>query len=320
MTSKATSIVQHADHPEWGRGVVLPSQGGRTDRFDISFEMGGRRTILKTFAEKLNPVVLPAEEARALGDRLASRRSASGSSRASSKKPKAAVAPAFATFEEQLASFLEAYPDGFGGERFEREVRGLPGAKRKKTDTTPALADAAAALGPQSFEEHDAAWIFAAAAKLVKDTAFVHPLEGANLLGAMPEESRAAFVEALRELLHGTDEAADRFDRFVSAIKLEDGKEAAKRPTWPVATVFAALVHPTEHICVKPTVFQKQAALLRVPLDYQPLPTSTVYARFLTMARKTEEALKAAGQEPRNLVDVASFIGLAQGAKPAKKA
>lgn len=318
MASQDVQIITHADHPEWGRGVILPVQGGRADRIDISFEMGGRRTILRTFATKLKPVAMAADEAKLLGDRLASRRSASGPVKTSSKKkPKGAVAAvSFPTFEAQLAAFETAYPGGFRGEAFERDVRGLPDAKRKKSDTGPALAEAAKSLGKQAFESQDANALFEAAASLVKNTAFVHPLEGANLLGALKEEQRPAFVAALRDLLHGTDEEADRFDRFVSAIKLDGDK----RPTWPLVTIFAALVHPTRHVCVKPTAFQKQAALLRVALDYQPLPTSTVYDRFLATVRKTEEALKNAGQSPRDLVDVASFIGVTQSAKtPAAK-
>jgi len=316
MSSDTPTIVEHLDNPQWGRGVVLPQQDGRSDRLDISFEAGGRRTILKTFAAKLKAVVMPEEEAKARGARLAHRRSAAAPSRAKAKKPKAS-ASSFANFEAQLALFLKAFPEGFAGEKFDREVRAVPGGKRKKTDGAPDLAEAIAALSAQSFAEREASWIFEAAVKLVKDTGFVHPLEGANLLSAMPEESRVAFVAALRELLHGSDEAGDRFDRFVSAVKLPDGKEGTKRPSWPVATVFAALVHPTQHVCVKPTVFQKQAALMGVGLEYESTPSSTVYARFLETARKTEEALKAAGQQPKDLVDVASFIGFTHSAKPA---
>ncbi len=316
MSSQTPAIVQHADHPEWGRGLILPQQYGRADRFDIAFESGGTRTILKSFAEKLTPVAMPADEAALLGERLASRRT-TGTAR-SKARPKAGLAAAFTSFDAQLASFLAAFPDGFAGEKFEREVRGVAGAKRRKTDTGAAIVEAGETLSAKAFAEHDEATLFEAAARLVKSTAFVHPLEGANLLGAMPEADRSAFVAALRDLLHGSGDAGDRFDRFVSTIKLEDGKGAAKRPTWPMTTVFAALVHPTEHVCVKPTVFQKQAALLKVVLDYQPLPTAAVYSRFLTMVRKTEAALVGAGQQPRDLVDVASFIALGQGAKSTK--
>lgn len=319
MSKQDVAIFQHTDHPEWGRGVVLALEGGRADRLDISFETGGRRTILKSYSAKLRPVTMSAEDARLLGEKLANRRSASAS-RSPTKKSKAALGvPAFATFDAQRAQFEAAFPGGFRGEKFEREVRGLPGAKRKKTDTGPALADAAEALSAKALAERDPAAIFDSVTALVRTTSFVHPLEGANLLGTMKPEHRPEFVEALKELLHGTHDASDRFDRFVSAIRFEDAKGAPKRPSWPLATLFAALVHPTVHVCVKPTFFQKQAALVAVPLDYQPTPASHVYTQLLAVVRKTQDALRAAGQDPRDLVDVASFICLTHGAKTEAK-
>jgi hypothetical protein len=316
--SKQVAIIEHTDHPEWGRGVVLALEGARPDRLDISFEKGGRRTILKSFSAKLLPVSMGVEEAQQLGERLSSRRSATAPRAGTPVKKKSGSlgAPAFATFDSQLKAFLAMYPGGFRGEKFEKTVRGLPEAKRKKTDTGPAIAAAAAAFGEGSFA--NAAAVFEAMTELVRSTSFVHPLEGANLLGTMKDAHRPELVAALEELLHGTHDAGDRFDRFVSAIKLEDASGAVRRPSWPLATMFAALVHPTAHVCVKPTYFQKQAALLSVPLDYQPLPSSAVYAQFLTVVRKTQEALLAAAQAPRDLVDVASFICLTQGAKPEK--
>ena len=319
MSKPAVVLYQHADHPEWGRGVALPQGGGRADRIDLSFELGGRRTILKRFSAKLAPVEMSRDEATALGEKLAGRRSASATVRTGAKRPKG-VASTIATFDAQLLQFEAAFPGGFRGEKFESEERGVAGAKRRKSDKGAAIADAAAVLGEQAFAGGDAEAVFEAATALVRNTTLVHPLEGANTLGTMAAEHRGEFVAALRELLYGTHDEGDRFERFVAAIRLGGGSVAAKRPSWPLATMFAALVHPTRHVCVKPTFFQKQAALLKLPLDYQPLPSAEVYAQFVTMVRKTEAALRAAGQDPRDLVDVCSFICLTHGAKPAAKA
>lgn len=318
MSKQAVIVYQHVDHPEWGRGIVIAPESGRADRLDITFEKGGRRTILKSYSAKLAPVVMPTDEAKALGDKLASRRAPS--SRAGAKKSKGAVAVSvFPSFEAQLQHFEEAFPGGLRGDKFERDERGAPDAKRRKTDKGPAVEDAAAWLGEESFASHDEAWIFEHASTLLRTTSFVHPLEGANSLGGMKPEYRSEFVQALRELLHGTDDEADRFERWVAAIRLEDANGNPKRPSWPLTTVFAALVHPSTHVCVKPTFYQRQASMLKVPLDYQPKPEYAVYARFQNVVRKTEEALRAAGQDPRDLVDVGSFICLTQSVKPDAK-
>lgn len=314
MSKQAVIIYQHVDHPEWGRGVVVEAEAGRRDRLDISFEKGGRRTILKTFSSKLMPVVMPTDEAVSLGTKLASRRAPS--TRAGTKKSKSSAAKSmFSSFEAQLAYFLKQFPDGFLGEKFEKDERGAPGAKRRKTDKGPAVEEARACLSEEAFATQDEAWIFDQVANLFRTTSFVHPLEGANSLDSMKPEYRTEYVEALKNLLYGTEDEGDRFDRWVAAIRLDDAKGEPKRPSWPLTTMLPAVVHPDVNVCVKPTFFQRQAALMNVPLDYQPKPDALVYSRFQTVVRKTDEALRSAGQEPRDFVDVHSFICLTQSVK-----
>lgn len=319
MSKQAVVIYQHVDHPEWGRGVVVPAESGRADRLDLSFEMSGRRTILKSYAAKLTRVDMPAEEAQILGEKLASRRAAAPPSRINTKKPKGAAAVAsFPSFEAQVRQFETWFPGGFAGETFLREERGLPEGRRRKTDKGPAIAEAAEALSQEAFASGDPEAIFEAVCELVRSTSFVHPLEGANSLGSMKPEYRGEFLESLRDLLYGTHDYGVRFDRFVASVRLEDAKGAEKRPSWPLVTMFAALVHPAEHVCVKPTFFQRQAALLRIPVDYQPRPDGLVYSQLLAVTRRTEEQLRAAGHEPRDLVDVFSFISATQSGKAPK--
>lgn len=316
MSSKAVIVYEHVDHPEWGRGVVDPTPG-RDDRLDLAFERGGRRVILKRFSFKLMPIILPTAEAVSLGASLLKRREAA--LRAGARKPGAPkVVSAFTSFESQLAAFLEVFPDGFMGEAFVTGERGAPDAKRKKTDTGAAIPDAQAALSPEAFETKSTDEIFAEVSRLLRTTAFVHPLEGATSLETMKDEDRGNFVEALRALLHGEGDEAERFNAWVDAIRIEDAKGSPRRPTWPLTTMLQAIVHPETHICIKPTYFQRQATVMNVPLGYEPRPEHSIYARFLDTARKTQAALEAAGQTPRDLVDVASFICRTQATKPAK--
>lgn len=318
MSKQAVIIYQHVDHPEWGRGVVVDPDSGRRDRLDISFEKGGRRTILKSFSSKLMPVVMPTDEAVSLGAKLSSRRVPS--SRPGVKKSKSAAAKSmFPTFDAQLAYFLSQFPDGFRGEKFEKDERGAPGAKRRKTDKGPAIEEAAECLSEEAFSTQSEEWIFDRVANLFRTTSFVHPLEGANSLDSMKPEYRGEYIAALQNLLYGTEDEGDRFDRWVAAIRLDDAKGEPKRPSWPLTTMLPAVVHPDTNVCVKPTFFQRQADLMKVPLDYQPKPDALVYSRFQTVVRKTDEALREAGQDPRDFVDVHSFICLTQSIKLEQK-
>jgi hypothetical protein len=305
------TIYTHADHPEWGRGIILPAAPGRQDRFDLSFESGGRRVVLRTFASKLQKAEVTPLEASVLSEKLAVRKLAGPPIKVPKKKAGGATsAPIIADFTAQLRLFETLYPGGFAGEKYVADVRGgSPTAKKRKGDKTVALATAAQALRPAAFEG-PASEVFDAVLNLAKTSGLVHPLDGTSTLKALDEPQRAAFVAALGELLYGSAPEAERFDKLVASLSVTD-----ERASWSTVTMFQALVQPAQHVCVKPTAFQKQAALVQLPLDYETTPTAPVYAQFLAIARATEESLKKAGQQPRDLVDVHCFICLTHGAK-----
>jgi hypothetical protein len=73
-TQQDGPFYRHADHPEWGCGVVLPAIPGRLDRYDLSFETGGRRILLKSHSSKLVLATVTPQEATALQHKLASKR------------------------------------------------------------------------------------------------------------------------------------------------------------------------------------------------------------------------------------------------------
>lgn len=311
-------VYRHADHPEWGRGIVLPAAAGRMDRLDLSFETGGRRILMKTFASKLTVVDMPEAEADVLREKLAARRASNTPIVTKKKKPGAAKSPvAVPDFEAQLALFKKLFPEGFQAVQFERaeEKPTGPAAKPKRVLAVHSVALAKKSFAPAAFSSDVP---FTAAAELAKSSGLVHPLDGAALLGTVTEADRPKFLAALKSLLHGTESEATRFDGFVTALT-EIAGAGAKRPSWPLATMFAALSDPTNQVCVKPTAFRLQAAMLKLPLDYTPAPSFAVYEQFLAVAKATEKALKDAGEQPRDLLDVHTFISATHGAKVPEK-
>src|SRR5262249_10962234 len=131
---------------------------------------------------------------------------------------------------------------------------------------------------------------------------------GAIGLKAMRDAARPVFTEALRDLLHGTSNYGERFDRFVAAVQLADKEGKLKRPGWPLVTLLPALLHPAEQIFVKPQLLQKQAAILGMKIAYQSSPTAAVYQQFLDVGRALDARLRERGQRPRDLLDVATFV------------
>jgi len=318
VSESASAVYAHRDQPAWGRAVVLEQ---RTTKVDYSFEDGQLRTFLNGDV-RLVRVEVPAGETAALVAKLRGKHGKAGgkSDKKKASGEKKTRGPTFSTFQAQLHSFELQFPGGFAGEKFQKEERGNPDAKGKKGVKAAAVRKAQEAFSSTAFAASTDADLFEAARQLMLSTTIVHPQEGALALGQMKEEDRPAFVHAIRELLHGAGEYETKFDHFVESLHLTDTDGKPKRPTWPTVTLFAAAFDPTAHIAVKPTYFEHQARLLDVTLAYESLPSGAVYKQFLNVARATEAALKSAGQQPRDLMDVYSFIWSTHTAKAPPKA
>ena len=120
----------------------------------------------------------------------------------------------------------------------------------------------------------------------------------------------------LAEVLRGP--TADIFVRGAARFALGEGKtalldmERALKPhnvaTWPAATYLPFLWLPEEHMFLKPEVTQDFAARVghRFASDYDSRLDFGVYESLLDLASKT--AVELAGLEPRDRIDVQSFI------------
>ena len=124
-------------------------------------------------------------------------------------------------------------------------------------------------------------------------------------------------MAGLKDLLHGTGEYAERVERFAAALTLKDSKGVAKKVTWPLATVFGSLFDPKQHTCVKPTAFAAQALMLGMSVQKTQALNADGYRQFLEVATRTQKLLRDAGAQPRDLVDVYTFIWRTHGDKPA---
>lgn len=147
-------------------------------------------------------------------------------------------------------------------------------------------------------------------------TNIVFPIEGAIPFGALDQEDRPAALAALEQLLHGDGDYAVRLQRFAESVNLKDKSGKGKKVTWPMATLFAALYRPTEHTCVKPTVFAAQGATLGLVVEKSQPVTAVGYRQFFNVAKTTQERLLATGHRPRDFVDVYSFIWRTHAEKP----
>ncbi|MFN2375580.1 MAG: hypothetical protein ABR538_03535 [Candidatus Binatia bacterium] len=303
--------------PDWGVGLVvrdLPLH------WELFFDHGGERKFVKSLATGLVPVTIsPAEltalELKAFGRHA--RADARAKQAAKALRPARAAVERFASFPEQLAFFEKTFPGGFEGDTFVEQERGIAGAPGKNGRRETALALAQRDLSLERFENGDPEDLFESARKLLQATAIVFPMEGAIPFAGMDAANRTVALDALRNLLHGDGDYGDRLQAFAGAVKLQDKKGEAKSVTWPFATVFGAFVHPDRFVCVKPTAFASQAATLGLKVEKAQPVTAAGYLQFADVASRTRTLLEEAGQKPRDLVDVYSFIWRTHHDKPA---
>jgi hypothetical protein len=121
-------------------------------------------------------------------------------------------------------------------------------------------------------------------------------------------EGLEQLATGLRDWLHGEGTETERFDAFAAGLHAVLGK----RPSWQLATVPGALVHPSEQVCVSPNAYRKQARSLSPSLRFDAAPTGLLYDRLRAMALQVRDRLVEAGMEPKDLIDVYDFIWTTQ--------
>ncbi|WP_437714823.1 hypothetical protein WMF45_50985 [Sorangium sp. So ce448] len=317
-TSRSTEpsapiIVKHPGCPQWGLGYLVEE---RDEKRFYDFEDGLNHSIAKAFWSKLEPVQLGDDEASALEARIRGLRDRPS---AAAKKQRArVVAPPVTSFDEQVASFESQFEGGFGGPQFIAEERGAAGGegaegpasgakKKSKAFKQGAIETARALLAKGELEALLAAGnlndFMERITKVHKAaTGLLHPLGDLIPFNKMPAEHHRAYAEAVVDLLYGAGDYAARFDRLAGVLA------AAKVVTWPLVTILGALVYPGEHVFVKPSFYEKQAAVLGFNLAYDRAPSAEGYARMQSLARELERRLRERGLAPRDLMDVYAFL------------
>lgn len=304
-TTPNVTAYKNEAQPQWGLGLVVEDQ---PNNWVLVFEHAGRRKFVKAKAKTLVAVNLPKEALEQLQAKVYGRHTAKGGPTPKSKGTRATSAARFRSFDEQLSFFERLFVGGFEGDHFVTEERGAPEATGKAGYKTAAIAMAREQLALARFETATPAELFESAKRVLGATNIVFPIEGAIPFGALAEEDRPKVLAGLKQLLHGEGDYALRLERFASSVNLKDKSGKGKRVTWPLATVFGALYHPTEHTCVKPTAFAAEGATLGLAVEKSQAVTATGYRQFLEVARETQKRLLAAGHHPRDLLDVYTFI------------
>jgi len=296
---QAIQLYVHLKRPEWGLAIRVRARDGRVD---VQFQDGQMRSIAEDFFHLLEPVDRPADETSTALRELTAM---SGMTLARDQRDRESETRTV-TLDEQVAHFLDQYPDGFDDELWVKKVRGTGQKRRAKAHRDAAIAQAQKLLARDELDrllaEMRADDILARAQRVVGATTLVSKAQ-LRPLEELEAELHTPFARALRDLLYGEQGLELRLVRLMQIFR--------RSPTplsWAAATIWLALVDPESHVCIRPNVFGEQARwmapLLRVPSR----PDGRVYLRLRDMAVALQAELRERELSPRDLVDVYDFI------------
>jgi len=281
-------FVVHGKKPEWGIGRVLQHHES-TNRVHVFFEHHGRKVL------RANMGLLESVDGDRVGPnsllRHLSEEAITGTYR-STPRP----------FEELLQTFKEKFTAAFDDPAFSEGERAFKEEARELAREQLALDHLQAMLNEGDFGQ-----MFKSVRKVVSKTNQAFHIDQSKL-GAIPPDDHEVFCRALFDLLHGDDPFGDRLARFVAVIEPHG---AAK---WPIATYFPFILTPETHCLVKPNVLRPAAQMLSFDLHYAPTPNPGTYEQVLRFCGYVKEQLAAADLQPRDMVDLQTFLWFATGA------
>lgn len=311
---KRNAVFEHDKRREWGLGVLAWESSNKRA---YVFENGQLRILVEPFYSMMREVERPVDEIEALLEaikpELDAARAGFGDAPQSNRRE---TTPAV-SFAAQLEAFRAAFPAGFEDPAWVEQNRGTGARSRLGAHRDPAIADAQRVLAASALEGKIASQSFRSIQEdlwtLLKRTDLVPAAEIAVLKGADPESHRALSL-ALMDFLHGKDDFGPRMGRFVLTVQQAGGKP----PGWQLVTALPALLDPTEHVVVRPTIFRTQAKSMAPGSSLPKSPTAVSYHRCLLMAKQVFSRLVEHGEKPRDLLDVYDFIRITSRVKPAK--
>jgi len=268
--------VRHVVKPDWGLGEVLGLDGD--GRIVVYFERAGEKLlkdppmVAATGAEAQRPLVR-GSKSRAL----------------KARQPDKSLA-------QYREAFVALFPKGFRDPEFVRRERDYKVAASKEMSEALGQRRFSALLSRAKYGE-----ACREALKAVNATNLIYPNEKMDLRdGLRTSASMKRFSETLYEWLHGKENEAERFQRFVDTL---DAIGASK---WTTASYFAFLAIPRQHMFLKPVPTKRIADACGMELNYRPEPNWLTYESLRQVSARLELDLK--DLSPRDFIDVQSFI------------
>lgn len=305
-------LVRHTRRESWGRALMLWE---RDNKRGYQFEDGEVRVFAKPYFELLQPASKPdpvlrhklREQAVANGELEPIKKQRAGIGRKAS-----APVP---SLDDQVTVFEALFPDGFHGTAWTETHRARLEGRRLKRHRDPAIAEAAERLGAEALraciDRGDYHEVYERLVDVVGNTdlATRKQLDGFRKL-----KVDAELAEAMHGFLHDIRQG----DLATMArLRRALARQGFRKLPWTALTAPRALLYPSDHMCVRPSVVRAQARLIAPRYKPAQIPSASDYAHCLELAMAVSEHLTKAGFAPRDLFDVTAFmrVTLASSAK-----
>jgi hypothetical protein len=217
-----------------------------------------------------------------------------------------ALAASWMTHDQATAAFLQEYPQGFADAAY----LGTDGATRgaRAPRWRAAIAEWAAGMGDgegaRLLAARDARELAKRAARIEKHIVGLHGTfeEGTLKQAFVDPDAALPFFDALFEMLDAPPGRA-RVEKLFAAAESLDVEPAL---AWPIATVFAFVANPAQHVFLSPRTACTAAERLGRDLRYDAAPNWPTYAALRTFSTQLLARLEPLGA--RDLVDVEAFL------------
>lgn len=300
-------IVRHTRREHWGRALMVWE---RENKRGYQFEDGEVRVFAEPYFSLLQPAKNPDPMLRY---HLREKAFANGVLERSAKDGRGRNARPRPSLDDQVTVFEELYPEGFHGTEWTELTRARLEGRRLKRHRDPAIAEAKERLGAGALrsciERGEPAEVFQRIVEVVGNTDLATRKQ-LDVFRSIPVDAELAdamvcFVHDIRQGDLAT------MARLRGAL----ARHGARVLPWPALTAPRALLWPSDHMCIRPSVIRAQAKLIGEHYKPEQSPSAASYSRCLELGMLVRGHLTKVGFLPRDLFDVAAFMQVTLSSK-----
>lgn len=300
-TTKVTPLVRHSRRDSWGRAIMVWE---REHKRGYQFEDGEVRVFAEGYYGLLEPARKPdpllrnqlMQQARESG--LLERTQKGRKSGGKSSGPKPTVA-------DQITLFSNEFVAGFRDEEWVKAYRSRDKGRIKRL-RDPAIADAKQRLSKADLDACIEAGrygdVFARVVEVLGKTDLVTKKQLEIFENLEVDRDLAV---AMRDYLH--DVRTGELEPM-ARLRRDLARFGVRKIAWTVLTAPRALLHPDDHMCVRPSMVRAQAKNIMPRHAPGRQPNADDYARCLEVAMTVRKQLTEADLAPRDLFDVTDFM------------